>query len=148
MKQCIMIVEDHDTVRNALKDWLTLSVPDCQIIEASGAEEALAAVKRWSPDVILMDISLPKMDGIEATRRIKDALPGSKIIVVSIHEDMAHRNSAMEAGAFAYVPKRVMKTELLPTIFRGLNEQQGSESEIKKNENSVLLKNIQGAQSG
>lgn len=145
MKQCIMIVEDHDTVRNALKDWLTLSVPDCQIIEASGAEEALAAVKRWSPDVILMDISLPKMDGIEATRRIKDALPGSRIIVVSIHEDMAHRTSAMEAGAFAYVPKRIMKTELLPTIFRGLNEQQEPDTEVKKSKDGVLLKSARSA---
>lgn len=144
MKQCIMIVEDHDTVRNALKDWLTLSVPDCQIIEASGAEEALAAVKRWSPDVILMDISLPKMDGIEATRRIKDALPGSKIIVVSIHEDMAHRTSAMEAGAFAYVPKRIMKTDLLPTIFRGLNEQPEPDSGLGNGDKAPLLKNARG----
>lgn len=124
MRHCILIVEDHETVRNSLRKWLTLSIPDCMIMEAPSAEDALDAVRRSSPDVVLMDISLPQMDGIEATRRIKKALPGTKIIMVSIHEDDEHRDSAAAAGAFAYIPKRNMQEELLPAIFDSLKGEQ------------------------
>jgi len=123
MSPSIMIVEDHDNVRKALRDWLSISIPDCDIIEAPSAEEGLAAVRRWSPDVVLMDISLPRMDGIEATRLIKAALPGTKVIVVSIHEDDEHRRGAIAAGAFAYVPKRTMNTDLIPIIVQSLKEE-------------------------
>jgi DNA-binding NarL/FixJ family response regulator len=116
MSNRIMVVEDHDAVRHALRDWLALSVPDCRIIESNSGEKAIEVAKTESPEVIIMDISLPKMDGIEATRQIKAILPETKIIILSIHEDASYRNSAALAGACAYIPKRIMKIDLLSTI--------------------------------
>lgn len=116
MAGAILIVEDHDPVRSSLKKWLAIEFPQYRIVEASSGEEAVDFAKGNSLDLVLMDIGLPVMNGIEATRHIKSHGQDVKIVMLTIYEDEAHRNEARVAGASAYIPKRVMQNELLPVI--------------------------------
>ena len=112
----ILIVEDHDTVRQSLREWLEAVFPNHQFIEASTGEEALATTKDWPPNIVIMDISLPEMNGVEATRRIKAIAPTAQVVMLTIHEDEAYRADAAAAGASAYVPKRTMQAKLVPIL--------------------------------
>jgi len=116
MTATILVIEDHDAVRKSLRDWLQVEFPQCRVIEAVSGEEAIALIRTESPRLVVMDISLPGMSGIEATRRIKAALPSTQVVMLTIHEDDAHRADATTAGASAYVTKRAMQTQLMPTL--------------------------------
>ena len=109
MTATILIVEDHDAVRKSLRDWLGVEFPQCRAIEAASGEEAIALIRTESPRLVVMDISLPGMSGIEATRQIKAALPSAQVVMLTIHENDTYRADATAAGASAYVPKRVMQ---------------------------------------
>jgi DNA-binding NarL/FixJ family response regulator len=119
----ILIVEDHDAVRRSLRDWLEAVFPQYGFIEAASGEEAVAIAQAKSPQAVIMDIALPRMNGIEATRRIKATVPTAQVVILTIHEDKAYRADAAAAGASAYVPKRVMQTKLLPTLAALLSTQ-------------------------
>jgi DNA-binding NarL/FixJ family response regulator len=119
----ILIVEDHDAVRRSLRDWLEAVFPQYGFIEAASGEEAVAIAQAKSPQAVIMDIALPRMNGIEATRRIKATVPTAQVVILTIHEDNAYRADAAAAGASAYVPKRVMQTKLLPTLSALLSTQ-------------------------
>lgn len=123
MSPTILIVEDHKAVRNSLRDWLEAVFPQCDVLEAASGEEAVVIARARSPRVVVMDIGLPKMNGIEATRQIKAAVPAAQIVMLTIHEEEAYRADAVVAGATAYVPKRVMQTELVPTLAALLSDQ-------------------------
>ena len=112
----ILIVEDHDTVREALRDWVKVEFPQCRVIEAATGEEAIALTRTESPCLIVMDIRLPGINGIETTRQIKAALPFTQIVMLSILEDNTYRAEATSAGASAYVQKQRMHNELVPTL--------------------------------
>ncbi len=123
----ILIVEDDATVRRLLVQWLGLIFPGCHLLEAGSGEEGLVLAQSAVPQVVLMDFSLPGMNGIEATRRIKAALPAAKVVMLTIHEADAYRKDAAQAGASAYVPKRKMQTELIPTLNNLLSAQSGAQ---------------------
>jgi two-component system invasion response regulator UvrY len=112
----ILIVEDHDAVRRSLRDWLKVEFPQYRVIEAVSGEEAMALTQIESPHLVVMDITLPGMSGIEATRQIKATLPSAQIVMLTVHEDETYRADATAAGASAYVPKRAMQTELVRTL--------------------------------
>ena len=116
MPVTILIVEDHEAVRRSLRDWLEVEYPQCRVIEASSGEEAIALIPVESPRLVVMDISLPGMSGIEATRQIKAVLPSSQVVMLTIYEADTYRADAAAAGASAYVPKRAMQTELIPIL--------------------------------
>jgi DNA-binding NarL/FixJ family response regulator len=116
MPATILIVEDHDTVRRSLRDWLEVEFPQCRVIEAASGEEAIALIRIESPGLVVMDITLPGMSGIEATRQIKATSPSAQIVMLTVHEDDTYRADAIAVGASAYVPKRAMQTELIPTL--------------------------------
>ena len=116
MQPTILIVEDHAVVRRSLCAWLSVMLPDCRLVEAQSGEEALALTDAQPPDLVLMDIGLPGMNGIEATRRIKAIAPKTPVVMLSIHEEEAFKLDATAAGASAFVCKRVMQTELMPVI--------------------------------
>jgi DNA-binding NarL/FixJ family response regulator len=84
--------------------------------EAASGEEAIALLRTESPRLVVMDIILPGMNGIEATRQIKATLPSAQIVMLTVHEDDTYRTDATVAGASAYVPKRAMQTELSLTL--------------------------------
>ena len=116
MNPIILIVEDSDSVRRSLREWLEGAFPKYQFIEAATGEEALIIAQAKEPRVVIMDISLPGMSGIEAMRQIKATMPTTQVIVLTVHEEKAFRDDAMAAGASAFVPKRMMQKELLPTL--------------------------------
>jgi DNA-binding NarL/FixJ family response regulator len=125
MSPRILIVEDHQGVRQSLREWLELSFPNYQLLETKSGEEALTVTQTMSPCLVIMDIGLPGISGIEAAQRIKAAVPETQVVVLTIYDDEAHRADAAAAGVSAYVPKRKVQTELLPILTRLLAEDNG-----------------------
>jgi two-component system response regulator NreC len=112
----LLLVDDHAVVRSGLK-MLLGSERDVEIVgEAGTAAEAIEAVGAVRPDVILMDIGLPDLSGIDATREIKKRFPKVSIVALTIHEDQEYFFKMLEAGASGYVPKRAAPEELLTAI--------------------------------
>ena len=116
MQPTILVVEDNAAVRKSLCDWLRVMLPNCKFAEAQSGEEAVAVTVARPPDIVLMDIGLPGINGIKATRRIKAIAPKTLVVILSIHEEEAFRLDAAVAGASAFVCKRLMQTELRPVI--------------------------------
>lgn len=124
----ILIVEDHEAVRSLLREWLLTAFPQSCVIEATSGEEAIAIAQARSPRVVVMDVDLPGITGIEATRQIKATVPSAQVVILSGHEADVYRASATAAGASAYVPKRTLQIELLPTLAALLSTQEESEN--------------------
>jgi two-component system response regulator NreC len=116
MAMRLLLVDDHAVVRSGLRMLLNAE-PDVQIVgEASTAAEAMQAASTAAPDVILMDIGLPDLSGIDATREIKKKFPEMAIVALTIHEDEEYFFKMLEAGASGYVPKRAAPEELLTAV--------------------------------
>jgi two-component system response regulator NreC len=112
----ILLVDDHMVVRTGIRMLLEGS-KDIEIIgEVSTAKEAIESAKSLQPDVILMDIGLPDMSGIEATREIKRSSDKIAVVALTIHEDEEYFFKMLDAGASGYVPKRAAPDELLTAI--------------------------------
>lgn len=112
----ILIADDHTLFRDGLRALLG-SVPDTEVVgEAAAGEEAVARAAALSPDIVLMDIQMPDMNGIEATRRITQASGAVRIIVLTMFEDDDSVFAAMRAGARGYILKRASQAEMLRAI--------------------------------
>ena len=112
----LLLVDDHAVVRSGLR-MLLASESDVEIVgEAGTAAEAIESASSVLPDVILMDIGLPDLSGIDATREIKKRFPRISIVALTIHEDEEYFFKMLEAGASGYVPKRAAPEELLRAI--------------------------------
>jgi DNA-binding NarL/FixJ family response regulator len=116
MPAAILIVEDHGAVRGVLRHQMEAEFPQYHVIEAASGEEAIALIRIESPRVVVMDINLPGMNGIEATRQIKAIVPSVPIVVWGFHDDDIYRAHALASGASAYLPQPAMLTKLLPTL--------------------------------
>jgi NarL family two-component system response regulator LiaR len=113
-----MIVDDHEMVRKGAAGYLSAQ-PDIKVVaEAESGDDAVRLVREQVPDVVLMDLVMPGMDGVEATRRVKDASPRTQIIVLtSFHQD-EHIFPALRAGAISYLLKDVKAKDLVRAIHR------------------------------
>ena len=112
----LLLVDDHEIVRAGLR-MLFMAEPGVEIVgEASNGAEALAAVPRCRPDIVLMDAAMPDMNGMEATRRIKEAFPDVAVLALTMHEDERYFFAMLDAGASGYVPKRAAPDELMSAI--------------------------------
>jgi two-component system, cell cycle response regulator DivK len=116
MRKCILVVEDQEDNRRIVRDLLTTT--DYEVIEAEDGEQALAAVAKQRPDLILMDIQLPVMDGYEATRRIKldPSLASIPIIAVTSYALRGDEEKARAAGCDDFVPKPYSPRQLLAKV--------------------------------
>jgi len=132
MNPIILIVEDNDSVRKSLREWLEGAFPKYQFIEAASGEEAINITQARAPCVVIMDISLPGMSGIEATRHIKTNMPTTQVVILTIHEDKVFRDDAIAAGANVYVPKRMMHKEFVPALEAVLAAQEEGETSSHK----------------
>jgi two-component system response regulator NreC len=118
----VMIADDHAILRDGIRALLSSS-KDIQIVaEAEDGREAVSQTLIHSPNVVLMDISMPMMDGLEATRRIVKRLPTARVIVLTQHSNREYVLAAIKAGAAGYIPKRALGSDLVDavrTVHRG-----------------------------
>ena len=112
----LMLVDDHEVVRSGIR-MLLEDEADVEIVgEFGSAREALDALTKLRPDVVLLDIGLPDMSGIDAAKEVKRLRPETAIVALTIHEDEEYFFRMLEAGASGYVPKRAAPEELLTAI--------------------------------
>lgn len=117
-KISVLLVDDHSMVRMGLKAYLG-SLPDIEVIgEAGTGAEAVRMVADLTPDVVLMDLLMPGMDGVEATRQIRRISPATQVIVLTSYHEDEHIFPAIRAGALSYVLKDIDPDELAETIRR------------------------------
>ena len=113
----VLLADDHAFVRRAL--YLLLDEPDIEIVgEAATGREAVALTRTLQPDLVLMDVSMPDLDGIEATRAIHADWPQVGVIGLSIHEEAPPAEAMLAAGAMGYVTKAAFHQQLL-AVMRG-----------------------------
>ena len=122
----ILIIEDHAAVRSLLRSRLEAAFRRCRVIEAGSGEEAIALLGVESPRLVVADIGLPGMNGIETTRRIKALLPSTQVVMLTMYDDEAYRAAAAAAGASAYVSKRLVQIDLVPTVAALLADEQAA----------------------
>jgi two-component system, NarL family, response regulator NreC len=112
----IFLVDDHGVVREGLKRLLELE-PDLEVVgEASNGRDAVDRAILLRPDVVIMDISMPEMNGAQATIRLKETCPETKVLVLTVHEDKSFLHELLEAGASGYVLKRTATDELINAV--------------------------------
>ncbi len=116
MQPHVLIVEDSQPVRKSIREWLGINFPDCLFHEAGSGEEALQLAVRDAPHLVLMDIELPGMNGLTATRKIKELCPRTEVLILTIHEDIRYQDEATAAGAGSFLPKREMYKRLVPMM--------------------------------
>ncbi len=118
----VLVVDDHTIVRDGIRALLTL-VADVEVIgEAANGREALEKVRQLTPDVVLMDIAMPVMDGLEATRRIRKEFPETKVLVLTQYDEEDYVLSIIEAGAQGFITKTAASSELasgIRAVFHG-----------------------------
>lgn len=115
-KISILLVDDHALVRRGFRRMLE-DDPEIQVVgEASDGEEAVRLAIDLRPDVTVMDIALPEFSGIEATRRIRGALPASRILMLSMHAEETLVRQAMDAGARGYILKNALDLDLVKAV--------------------------------
>ncbi|HYG58178.1 MAG TPA: response regulator transcription factor [Symbiobacteriaceae bacterium] len=116
MKIRALICDDHIMVRQGVRMVLQ-SEPDIELVgEAGTGEEAVALVGDLKPDMVIMDLSLPDISGIEATRRIKETAPDTRVIALTMHEEEPYVLEVLKAGADGYIVKRSAAADLVNAI--------------------------------
>jgi len=114
----VVVVDDEPDYRQIVRSLLLLGLPDVVSIvgEAADGQEGLAVVLRERPDIVITDLMMPRLNGVDLTRRIRQELPQTRIILMSSYPEDAYRLMASDSGADAFVNKRVIFEALLPAI--------------------------------
>jgi two-component system response regulator NreC len=113
----ILISDDHGVMRAGLRALLSAESEFEVVSEAADGREVLASVGGLCPDVVILDINMPGPDGIEVTRRLKEAFPDIRVLILTVHEDEGLLRAAIRAGASGYILKRAVGTELIDAIY-------------------------------
>jgi len=115
-KTRVLIADDHAVLRAGLK--MLLNAQDDMVVvgEATNGQEALAAVQRYAPDVLLLDLTMPQTDGFEVLRQLRRERPNVRVLILTMHEEEGYLRRALEAGAAGYCPKSAADAELLAAI--------------------------------
>jgi two-component system, NarL family, response regulator NreC len=112
----ILLVDDHAVVRQGFK-MILAAQPDMEIVgEAGNGREALDLAGQLQPDVIVMDVAMPELNGIEATRRVADVSPRSRVLALSMHKDSVYVREILRAGARGYLLKDSISSDLLDAV--------------------------------
>lgn len=112
----ILLADDHDIVRDGIQSLLEDEIGFEIVAEAKTGNEAVEACSEYKIDLVIMDISMPEMDGIEATKQIKEQHPGIKILALTMMDEDQHIRKMIEAGASGYILKSSDKDELIEAI--------------------------------
>ncbi len=116
LKTTVAIVEDDGPVREILTSWVNLAEGFCCVANFDSAERALAALPAVKPDVVLMDINLPGVSGIEAVRLLKPLIPATRFLMLTVYDDANHIFEALAAGAVGYLLKRTQRDDLFAAL--------------------------------
>ena len=131
----VLLADDHKLLRAGLKLLLQRN-PDLTVVgEAADGEQTLQLFQQLEPDLLLLDLSMPKMDGLDCLREIKSRWPGAKVILLTMHEDENYIKQAMQAGAAAYVHKSAADTDL----FKAIDAVQAGQLYLSQQDSSLLL---------
>jgi DNA-binding NarL/FixJ family response regulator len=113
----VLLVDDHQILRDGIRRGLESAGKDV-VGEAGNGEEAIGLVGETQPDIVVMDLSMPVLDGVGATRQISELYPDVKVVVLTMHDDPAKTRAALEAGAVAYLTKGTSLDEVIDTLDR------------------------------
>ena len=139
----ILIVDDHEVVRNGIRSYLE-TISDFQVVgEAASGEETLALVSELIPDIVLLDLIMPGMDGIETTRRIRQISPRTQVVVLTSYHEDVHIFPALKAGAISYILKDMKMDKLVEALHRAVQ----GEVTLHPRVASRVLQNIRGENS-
>ena len=118
----VLIVDDHDLIRESTQLMLE-GEPDLEVVgEAANGHHALELCRQLRPDLVLMDVRMPEMDGLTATREIKKEMPAISVLMVSAYESEDYRREAASAGATDYILKDAERYQLLEAVHAALGE--------------------------
>ncbi|NDJ84250.1 MAG: response regulator transcription factor [Chloroflexi bacterium] len=115
-KISVLVVDDHAIVRNGINGFLRLQEDIHVVGEAASGQEAVRLVKDFVPDIVLMDLVMPDMDGVEATARIREISPRTQVVVLTSHHGDENVFPAIQAGALSYVLKDIAPEDLLDVV--------------------------------
>lgn len=136
----ILIVDDHEVVRNGISSYLE-KISDFQVVgEGASGEEALSMVGELIPDIVLLDLIMPGLDGIETTRRIRQISPRTKVVVLTSYHEDVHIFPALKAGAISYILKDMKMEKLVDVLHRAVQ----GEVTLHPRVASRVLQNIRG----
>jgi DNA-binding NarL/FixJ family response regulator len=147
----VLLADDHQILRDGVRRGLE-SAGEEVVGEADNGEQALELVRETRPDIVLMDLSMPVLDGVTATRRITDEFPDVRVVVLTMHDDPARTRAALEAGAIAYLSKGISFADVLETLRRVMAGEEVLsphlaasmlEAAVKHNDNEELLSDRQ-----
>jgi len=138
MKTFVMIVDDHQIVRDGLKAILHNEEGIGVIAEADNGRSALRLIKELNPEIVIMDIAMPDMNGIDATRRISAEHPDVKVLILSMHHDKRMVMEVFNAGAQGYLLKECASDELL----RAIKTLQQDETYLSPKISSIVVKGL------
>lgn len=142
-KISVLLVDDHNVVRMGLRAYFD-TLPDIEVVgEAATGAEAIRLVAEFAPDVVLMDLLMPEMDGVEATRQIKKVSPSTQVIVLTSYHEDEHIFPAIRAGALSYVLKDIDPDELADSIRRA----RAGEAVLNPRVAARMVQEIHGARS-
>jgi DNA-binding NarL/FixJ family response regulator len=144
MKTFVMIVDDHQIVRDGLKAILHNEQGIGVIAEADNGRSALRLIKELKPDIVIMDIAMPDMNGIDATRRISSEYPDVKVLILSMHHEKRMVIEVLNAGAKGYLLKECASDELLRAIRTLLQ----GETYLSPKISSIVVKDLVKQQKG
>ena len=122
MQPMILVVDGNSALRRALPPWLTSLFPQCRVITARTGTEGIRAARRHAPRLVVIEVRLPAMNGLEAARRIKARTPEAEVVIFTLCDGDAYRAEARQAGACGYALKYRAKTELAPLLKRLIGE--------------------------
>jgi len=112
----ILIADDHGVLRAGLRALLSAE-PDLEVVaDADNGDDALRLAGELRPEVVLLDVNMPGLGGIEVTRRIKEIYPEMRVLILTVHEDESLFQEAIQAGASGYIIKRAVESELIDAI--------------------------------
>ncbi len=137
----VLLIDDHAVVRQGVRAFLATQ-PDLKVVgEAASGEEGVAQAAQLIPDVVLMDLVMPGMDGVEATRQLKRVSPRSQVVVLTSYHEDEHIFPALKAGALSYILKDINPNELADAIRKAAS----AEAVLHPRVAARVIKELQGA---